>query len=43
LASTAQVQGQRHLLRYLERVMDAGRETLGFVQGRLREPDGLPE
>jgi hypothetical protein len=39
LASKAQLQGQRHLLRYLERVMDAGRDTLGFVRERLREPD----
>jgi hypothetical protein len=39
LASRARLQGQRHLLRYLERVMDSGRETLGFVQGRLREQD----
>ena len=39
LASTAQLQEQSHLQRYLERVMDAGRETLGFVQERLREPE----
>ena len=42
LASKAQLQGQRHLLHYLERVMDSGHETLGFVQEQLREPEDFP-
>lgn len=43
LASRAQVDGQRHLLDYLERVIDAGRDTLGFVQGSLRESGSSEE
>jgi hypothetical protein len=43
LASKAQVDGQRHLLDYLDRMIDAGRETLGFVQSNLREPRGSEE
>ncbi len=35
----AQAEDQPHLVRYLERIMDNGRETLGFVQARLREDD----
>jgi hypothetical protein len=42
LASRADARGQRHLLRYLARTMDSSRETLGFVQGTLREQDDLP-
>jgi hypothetical protein len=41
LAMNAQAEDQPHLARYLERVLDAGRETLGFVQARLREDDPL--
>ena len=42
LASKAQLQGQSRLHRYIERVMDSGRETLGFVQERLQEPEDFP-
>ena len=38
LASRAHVDGQRHLLDYLEGLIDSGRDTLGFVQGNLRDP-----
>lgn len=39
LVLNAREEEQPHLVRYLERVLDAGRETLGFVQARLREDD----
>ena len=39
LAVNAQADDQPHLARSLERVLDSGRETLGFVQARLREDD----
>jgi hypothetical protein len=37
LASRAQVDGQRHLLGYLERVIDVSRDTLGFVQSQMHD------
>jgi hypothetical protein len=43
LASRAGADGQHRLLRYLDRVMDSGHQTLGFVQGSLREHDDLSE
>lgn len=33
LASRAEADGQRHLVQYLERVIDGRRRMLGFVQG----------
>lgn len=43
LASRAQVEGRPHLLGYLERVIDASRDTLGFVQSHLRESGDAAE
>lgn len=36
LASKADTDGQTHLLRYLEREIESGRETLALVQSQLR-------
>ena len=41
LASHAQLEGQAHLLQYLERSIDVGRDTLETVQDGLRE-EGEP-
>jgi len=38
LALRAQVHEQRHLLDYLDRVIDSARDTLGFVRANLRDP-----
>jgi len=43
LASRAEVDGQRHLLDYLDQIIDAGRDTLGFVQTSLSDPRGSEE